>query len=98
MNNKINITKVLNAYSVMNNIDPGTKDDYKLGVTIGNKTNVVSGKKLRSIQSATLNQTKDYISKTFGPMGSKLRSLRASLIMKLLAHTQKMDLKYCLVL
>lgn len=49
------------------------EEDGNLGLSIGNKTNVVSGAKLREIQSRTLAQTKDYISKTFGPMGSNTK-------------------------
>ena len=67
--------EVLNKYNSFNRDteDIDNNDDVSLGVTVGNKTNVVSGKRLRSIQSATLNQTKDYISKTFGPMGSNTK-------------------------
>jgi chaperonin GroEL (HSP60 family) len=44
--------------------------DGELGVAFRNKSNVVSGEKLRQIQSTTLSETKDFLSKTFGPMGS----------------------------
>ena len=42
-------------------------------VIIGNKTNVVSGEVLRKIQITTLDETRDYISKTYGPMGSNTK-------------------------
>ena len=38
-----------------------------------NNTNVVSGEVLRKIQSRTLKQVSDYISHTFGPMGSNTK-------------------------
>ena len=45
----------------------------EIGLTTGNITNVVSEEKLREIQKATLDQTKDFLSKTFGPMGSNTK-------------------------
>ena len=52
-------------------------DDDELGVNLPiNKTNVVSGEKLRQIQSITLSQTKDFLSKTFGPMGSNTKIIK----------------------
>lgn len=47
---------------------PETCIDVKL-----NTTNVVSGEKLRKIQSRTLNEAREYLSKTFGPMGSNTK-------------------------
>ena len=44
--------------------------------TVINKTNVVSGPTLRNIQSKTLNETKDFLSKTFGPMGSNTKIIK----------------------
>ena len=50
------------------------EDEVKLNqVSVGNKTNVVSGKKLREIQRKTLRDTAQYISRTFGPMGSNTK-------------------------
>lgn len=43
-----------------------------------NTVNVVSGEKLRNIQSITLNQTKDFLSKTFGPMGSNTKIVKGA--------------------
>ena len=52
---------------------PVVKKEEKIGATLGNKSNVVSGETLRDIQSKTLNETKDFLSKTFGPMGSNTK-------------------------
>ena len=43
-----------------------------------NKVNVVSGDKLREIQSITLANTKDFLSKTFGPMGSNTKIIKGT--------------------
>ena len=52
-------------------------EDDELGIKVPiNKTNVVSGDKLRNIQSITLAQTKDFLSKTFGPMGSNTKIIK----------------------
>ena len=52
-------------------------EDDELGIKVPiNKTNVVSGEKLRNIQSITLAQTKDFLSKTFGPMGSNTKIIK----------------------
>jgi chaperonin GroEL (HSP60 family) len=42
-------------------------------VILKSANNVVSGEKLRKIQSETLASTKDFLSKTFGPMGSNTK-------------------------
>ncbi len=53
------------------------EQEDELGVNLPiNKTNVVSGEKLRQIQSITLSQTKDFLSKTFGPMGSNTKIIK----------------------
>lgn len=49
-----------------------TENDINKAI-IGNKTNVVSGDVLRKIQINTLDETRDYISKTYGPMGSNTK-------------------------
>ena len=52
-------------------------NNEELGIQVPiNKTNVVSGEKLRNIQSITLAQTKDFLSKTFGPMGSNTKIIK----------------------
>lgn len=52
-------------------------EDDEMGIkTPINQTNVVSGEKLRNIQSITLSQTKDFLSKTFGPMGSNTKIIK----------------------
>ena len=49
------------------------EDKNKVGVTLKSANNVVSGKKLRKIQSETLASTKDFLANTFGPMGSNTK-------------------------
>ena len=49
------------------------EDEDKVGVTLKSANNVVSGKKLRKIQSETLASTKDFLANTFGPMGSNTK-------------------------
>ena len=44
--------------------------------TPNNQTNVVSGEKLREIQNSTLKSTSDFLSKTFGPMGSNTKIIK----------------------
>jgi chaperonin GroEL (HSP60 family) len=41
-----------------------------------NKTNIVSGEKLREIQNNTLKETSKFLSKTFGPMGSNTKIIK----------------------
>jgi chaperonin GroEL (HSP60 family) len=51
--------------------------ENEIGVKIStNITNVVSGEKLRKIQSKTLKETKDFLAKTFGPMGSNTKIIK----------------------
>ena len=51
--------------------------ENEMGVKIStNITNVVSGEKLRKIQSKTLKETKDFLAKTFGPMGSNTKIIK----------------------
>lgn len=50
-----------------------------LGVSVkNNTTNVVSAKKLREIQSKTLYEVKNFLSKTFGPMGSNSKIIKGN--------------------
>ena len=54
-------------------------DDASVSVNLPiNKVNVVSGDKLRQIQSITLANTKDFLSKTFGPMGSNTKIIKGT--------------------
>jgi len=49
-------------------------EDGATGVIVGTGlSNVVSEEKLRAVQQQVLSDTKDYISKTFGPMGSNTK-------------------------
>ena len=66
------INSGINSFNLKSN-----EDDEELGIKVPiNKTNVVTGEKLRNIQSITLSQTKDYLSKTFGPMGSNTKIIK----------------------
>lgn len=49
------------------------KQEENLSVVLKSANNVVSGEKLRKIQSETLASTKDFLSNTFGPMGSNTK-------------------------
>lgn len=53
-------------------------EDVKFGVTVKSANNVVSGEKLRKIQSETLASTKDFLSNTFGPMGSNTKIIKGN--------------------
>lgn len=54
------------------------EDKNKVGVTLKSANNVVSGKKLRKIQSETLASTKDFLANTFGPMGSNTKIIKGN--------------------
>lgn len=52
-------------------------DNNDLGVKVAtNRNNVVSAETLRKVQSRTLNETKDFLARTFGPMGSNTKIIR----------------------
>ena len=51
--------------------EPEQKEN--LNIVLKSANNVVSGEKLRKIQSETLASTKDFLSNTFGPMGSNTK-------------------------
>ena len=52
-------------------------EDTSLGIKAStNRNNVVTEETLRKIQSKTLNDTKEYLSKTFGPMGSNTKIIK----------------------
>lgn len=61
-----------NFYDKYKKEENTTEDDLNK-VVIKSANNVVSGEKLRKIQSETLASTKDFLSKTFGPMGSNTK-------------------------
>lgn len=53
------------------------KEKESVGVDLPiNKHNVVSGEKLRIVQNRTLSETKDFLSRTFGPMGSNSKIIK----------------------
>lgn len=60
---------------------------------VGNATNVVSGEKLRKIQDKTLSQTAEFLSKTFGPMGSNTKIVSGNDIKNIKSTYSKDGLK-----
>lgn len=56
-----------------NNKKETTDKNAACFIEIKSANNVVSGEKLRKIQSETLASTKDFLSNTFGPMGSNTK-------------------------
>lgn len=72
------IRALIETKSVVKNDNVSSDDTFdqpEIKVPI-NKTNVVSGEKLRNIQSITLSQTKDFLANTFGPMGSNTKIIK----------------------
>lgn len=60
-------------------VDECEGGDNSLGVTVQRNTNnVVSGDKLRKIQADTLSKTANYLSKTYGPMGSNTKIIQGT--------------------
>ena len=49
------------------------KDTIKMGVSFRTQNNVISGEKLRKVQKDTLTDLKNFLSMTFGPMGSNTK-------------------------
>lgn len=73
--------KVIYESSVERKISSGKYSNVEDGPEIKvpvNTDNVVSGEKLRNIQSITLKQTKEFLSKTFGPMGSNTKIIKGA--------------------
>ena len=62
-----------NKYNVVADSDKKEEDKSTSIHVPLNTTNVVTGEKLREIQSETLRRAKEYLSKTFGPMGSNTK-------------------------
>ena len=54
-----------------------TEGDVEINLPI-NRNNVVTGDKLRMVMSRTLNETKDFLAKTFGPMGSNTKIIKGN--------------------
>jgi chaperonin GroEL (HSP60 family) len=72
MINPIDLKVKLNS-TLQNSVADNDDQDTNTVLAQVNKTNIVSGDHLRKIQIRTLNETKDYLSKTFGPMGSNTK-------------------------
>ena len=54
------------------------KKEENVSIVVKSAHNVVSGEKLRQIQSETLASTKDFLSNTFGPMGSNTKIIKGN--------------------
>jgi hypothetical protein len=60
-------------------IENNSKEELSpVSVSVANTTNVVSGKKLRKIQNQTLREAREFLSKTFGPMGSNTKIIKGN--------------------
>ena len=57
---------------------PEPEQKENLNVVLKSAHNVVSGEKLRKIQSETLASTKDFLANTFGPMGSNTKIIKGN--------------------
>ena len=57
--------------------DNSSNNEIEIKVPV-NTVNVVTGEKLRNIQSITLRETKEFLSKTFGPMGSNTKIIKGA--------------------
>lgn len=65
-------SEILNKFD--NKFSAVKKEDTSSSISVElNNTNVVSGDKLREIQSNTLKEVAEYLSMTFGPMGSNTK-------------------------
>lgn len=71
--------------------EEGLNDPIKFEA--GNKTNVVTGDKLREIQDNTLKETAGFLSKTFGPMGSNTKIVSGNDIKNISSTYSKDGLK-----
>ena len=69
------------------------EESKELGVVDTNSTNVVSEDKLRKIQSKVLSQTKEYLAKTFGPMGSNTKIIVGNTQKEIVSSYSKDGLK-----
>ena len=67
----------INHILVDDKSDNVSDDNTTLGAKVAtNRNNVVSAETLRKVQSKTLNETKDFLARTFGPMGSNTKIIR----------------------
>ena len=89
-----NIEDALNIQSLRNGLDSYKEDEIEeIGVVDTNSTNVVPENKLRKIQSKVLSQTKDYLAKTFGPMGSNTKIIVGNTQKEIVSSYSKDGLK-----
>ena len=76
--NKHNLAQcVVFAESKEESSDNSSSNEIEIKVPV-NTVNVVTGEKLRNIQSITLRETKEFLSKTFGPMGSNTKIIKGA--------------------
>jgi len=64
--------EIIDEFETKFHNDTDKKEDSSVSIDVNN-TNVVSGDKLRDIQSNTLHEVAKYLSMTFGPMGSNTK-------------------------
>lgn len=73
------VWKTDDAIEKENNTEETTEDGFPVSVTVStNMTNVVTEDKLRAVQKKVLFDTKTYLAKTFGPMGSNTKIIKGS--------------------
>ena len=58
------------------------KDTIKMGASSRTQNNVISGEKLRKVQKDTLTDLKNFLSMTFGPMGSNTKIITGGYMRK----------------
>lgn len=68
----VDLLKMKDLSDIFASIKEEEKEENVVDIQ-NNSTNVVGSEKLREIQTKTLNEVADYISKTFGPMGSNTK-------------------------
>lgn len=71
------IPKLRNEF-MTNFSKPEPEQKENLNIVLKSAHNVVSGEKLRKIQSETLSSTKDFLANTFGPMGSNTKIIKGN--------------------
>ena len=79
--------------SALNNNDNINKEEVELGCKQECATNVVSEEKLKKVQEKTLNLLKDFLAKTYGPMGSYTSIIKGDTIRTVTTDFSKDGLK-----
>lgn len=65
-------------FESLENKDDTVKENSNVSIQLKSAHNVVSGARLRQIQSETLATTKDFLANTFGPMGSNTKIIKGN--------------------